>query len=320
MKHRLNQLSGHAWTILPTLRHLVSPLPVPAARAWQTTVHDARMGAVTVRGLYAEVPGADTLLLLVHGLGGSPSSGYLYPLAQAAGERGWSSMRVALRGSEGIGNDFYHAGFTGDLAEVLAHPDFADYSRVFVVGFSLGGHITMCFAADPTRDERVRAVAAVCPPVDLAAGARGLDSPSQLVYRHHILGELKALYREFAKTAAYVPTPWERVKATRKIREWDALTIVPRFGFEDVDDYYRSVGLVHRVDKISIPTLFVHSHHDPVVLPQTIYETLERAPSLVEPHWFDGAGHVFFPPNVDLGVAGPLGLGPQTLTWLDNQT
>lgn len=316
MRRHLDRFAGHAWTILPTLRHRVSPIPIPRAVPWAVDVDDPDVGGVTIRGQYAQTAGADTLVVLIHGLGGSPDSGYLAPLAQAAGTRGWSSLRLALRGTDGIGNDFYHAGLTDDVEIALADEAFADYSRIFVVGFSLGGHIAMCVSTLPNLDERVRAVAAVCPPVDLGEGARLLDAPSQTVYRNYILSELRALYRGVAATTD-VPTPWSRIKLVRHIREWDALTIVPRFGFENVDHYYSSQSVANRIDTLRLPTLMVHSHDDPVVIPETVYPMTKGPTPQLDVHWFDGAGHVYFPPSLDLGVSGPRGLGPQVLSWLE---
>ncbi len=315
MRRPLDRVLGHAWTILPTLRHELSPIPLPESTAWSTVSMDPDVGPIVVRGQYVRADG-DTLVISVHGLGGSPDSAYHTPIVLAAAERGWSSLRLALRGTEGIGNDFYHAGLTADLKIALGDATFAGYTRVFVVGFSLGGHITMCLATEADTDSRVTAVAAVCPPIDLAAGATRLDEPAQFVYRHYILAELRALYHGVLQTAP-VPTPWSRIRMVRRIREWDALTIVPRFGFEDVDDYYRQMSMANRFGDLRLPTLMVHSNDDPVVIPATVYPVIAGAPDCFEARWFDGAGHVFFPPSFDLGVPGARGLGPQVLSWLD---
>lgn len=314
---QFDRIAGHAWTILPTLRHQLAPVRLPVATTWSTTVADPDAGPVIVRGEYSQGDG-HTLVIGVHGLGGSPSSAYLGPIAIAAHQRGWSSLRISLRGTDGIGNDFYHAGLTEDVKIALRDAAFAQYQRVFVVGFSLGGHIAMRLATEADTDPRVTAVAAVCPILDLSAGATKLDEPGQFIYRQHILNELRQLYRGVAQTAR-VPTPWERIALVRHIREWDALTIVPRFGFDDVEDYYRTMSVSNRMDQLRIPTLMVHSHDDPVVIPETVYPAIENAPPLFEAHWFDGAGHVYFPPSFDIGAGSSRGIGPQVLSWLDNQ-
>lgn len=315
MRQLLHRLGGHAWTIAPTLRHRVAPGKIPPSVAWQTHIDEPDVGDVLIRGRYSR-GGADTLVVAVHGLGGSPESAYLVPIVREAARRGWSSLRLALRGTGGVGTDFYHAGLTADVHAALADPAFAHYPRIFVVGFSLGGHIALSVAADRARDARIGAVAAVCPPIDLGAGATELDRPAQTVYREYILRELRALYRGVSRVAP-VPTPWSRIRLVRSIREWDALTIVPRFGFRDIDDYYTSMSIAHRMHELALPALMVHSRHDPIALPHTVYPALTGAPPHFEAHWSDGAGHVFFPPRLDLGLPGELGLGAQVAGWLD---
>lgn len=310
----LKHLTGHAWTIFPTLRHLVRAYPFPESQTWSTVVEDPIVGESVVYGEYRELPDTDTLVVIIHGLGGVPSSGYLAPIAMAAEQAGFSSLRLALRGTGG-GNDFYHAGFTGDLDVAVSHPDFARYERIFVVGFSLGGHIALRAATDTDLDPRVQKLVAVCPPIDLGAGVDFLDSPAAFPYRRWILQELVSIYEAVAAQRP-VPTPVDRVRRITTLREWDALVVVPRFGFADVDDYYESQAIAGNIDRIARPALMAHSRHDPMIPARIIDPVLARASSSFEARWAEGAGHVFFPPNVDLGFDAPTGLGPQVLHWL----
>jgi hypothetical protein len=43
-------LRGHLWTLVPNLRHRARPWRPPPGEAWSTTVQDAKIGAVTLRG------------------------------------------------------------------------------------------------------------------------------------------------------------------------------------------------------------------------------------------------------------------------------
>ena len=93
--------AGHAWTILPALRGYALPQRVVETRRFSTTVSDARFTTVRLTGLYTEVPGADTLALIVHGLGGNAESDYCTTAARAAQGAGISSLRLSLRGADG---------------------------------------------------------------------------------------------------------------------------------------------------------------------------------------------------------------------------
>lgn len=294
------------------------------------TLDDPAVGAVEVEGRYRPHQrgdkrgdkSSDTLVILVHGLGGHADSAYMVDAALAVEAAGHSCLRLCLRGAAGSGEDFYHAGLTDDLLAALDHPDFAHYDNLVAVGFSLGGHVALRTAVEGAND-RLRAVAAICPPLDLAAGQAWLDAPARKIYREYILRELRAMYAEVALRGR-APTPMQRIEQVRTLREWDALTVVPRFGFDDVDDYYGSMSVGPRLADLSVPTLLVVSRHDPMIPAGSIEPMV--APALASSElaelqmcWADNGGHVFFPPAVDLGLGRPQAVVPQALDWLDER-
>ena len=90
-------LHGHRWTIVPRLgaeRRLGPERGTP----WSTTLQDPRVGEVKLTGFMEAPRGFGTLVVLVHGLGGSPDSIYLRQAARAFGTRGFDTLRPALRG------------------------------------------------------------------------------------------------------------------------------------------------------------------------------------------------------------------------------
>lgn len=273
------------------------------------------MGRVEVRGLYRHHPDADTLVVVVHGLGGHSESAYTVDAAIAVEAAGHSCLRLCLRGAQGTGEDLYHAGLTTDLRAALAHPNFADYEHLLVIGYSLGGHVALRTAVEGA-DARLRAVAAVCPPLDLGAVQAWLDAPARKVYREYILRELREMYAHIDRRGR-APTPLERVSRVRTLREWDALTVVPRFGFEDPDDYYRTMSVGPRLDQLTVPALLVASHHDPMIPAASLRALADPAPDPLEVCWIDDGGHVFFPRWLDAGLGAEPGLVPQALAWLD---
>src|SRR6185436_15956713 len=134
-----NDLLSHLWTLGPRLAHAVRPPRVPDSLPWETVVQDPQVGPVRLTGRLRELPG-DELLVLVHGLGGSSTSVYMLQGAEAAEAAGLSCLRVNLRGADRLGEDFYHAGLTADLHGAVASPEVARYRRIYVLGYSLGGH------------------------------------------------------------------------------------------------------------------------------------------------------------------------------------
>ena len=321
------KLSGHLWTLGPSLRHKARPETPPPATAWSTRLHDPVVGEVVLRGALHRAPSpADELCVLVHGLGGSMDSHYVIRAARTAVAAGIDCLRLDLRGADRSGADVYHAALTADLEAALASPALADYRRLYLLGFSLGGHVSLCHATAPT-DPRLRAVASVCSPLDLTASGLAIDHPRAVVYRGHVLQGLKEIYAATARHRP-VPTPLASVLRVTTIRAWDRLVVVPRFGFVSVDDYYHRTSVGPRLACAQVPTLVLSARADPMIPAATIAPYVQHLPALVTHRWIDRGGHVGFPADLRLGLedtteagtpAGP-GLAAQALAWLRRQS
>ena len=209
-------LEGHLWTVRPWLAHRLRPRKPPPSIAWSTSVQDPTLGLVRLRGRLTQRPGARSLVVLVHGLGGDSSSYYVLAAANAAEQAGLSSLRLDLRGADGEGHDFYNAGLTADLRAAIGSEALAGHDTILVLGFSLGGHLTLRYATEAALDPRVRAVAAVCPPIDLDRTAEAIDQPRAWVYRRHVLDSLKQLYAAVSAHRARRGTPGRPPPAARR--------------------------------------------------------------------------------------------------------
>jgi len=306
-------MRGHLWTIGPNLRHRLVPHRPPPSSEWSTTLQDPQLGALRLTGQLHQTPAAKELAILLHGLGGTIDSQYTVKAARAAAALGIDALRLALRGADRRGEDFYHAGLTEDLSATLRDQVLARYERIYILGFSLGGHMTLRWALAPD-DPRVRAVVAVCAPLDLAASCVAIDRPGAAVYLRHLLGGLREIYGEVARRRG-VPTPLPAIAQVETMRAWDRLTVVPRFGFCSVDHYYASQSVGPRLRALERPALIVAARADPMVPPATLAPALADVPEHVETRWTPG-GHVGFPAGLDLGLGARPGLEHQVFAWL----
>jgi predicted alpha/beta-fold hydrolase len=305
---------GHLQTISPNIRHRLRPYPTPLAKPWRALTTDPEVGDVTITGLLSDPGDTDQLVIIIHGLGGQNTSAYCANSAFAAGEAGFASLRLNLRGADRIGRDFYHAGFVEDVRVALAHPSLGKFSKIALVGYSLGGHIALRSAVRKL-DGRVKAAVAVCCPMDLHASQQAIDQPRCWLYRQHIMRGLKAMYRVVAAQRA-VPVPVEEVLRAQTMLEMDRLMVVPRFGFRDPLDYYAQASVAPEIGQIDMPSLVITSEHDPVVLSSTILHVLEDAPPCVEVYHLDSGGHVYFPKNLRLHFGPRAGLHGQIMGWV----
>jgi predicted alpha/beta-fold hydrolase len=311
-------LGGHLRTVGTLLRRRLRRPWAPPSEPWETRLEDPELGPVGIRGRLSRGDG-DRLLVALHGLGGSADSRYLWELAVAAVGAGWSVLRLSLRGADRRGEDFYHGGLTADLHAALAAPDLAGFVTVAVAGYSLGGHTTLRYAAEPG-DARVAAVAAVCAPVDLAAGQRAIDRPGAALYRRYVMAHLKDIYRQVAQRhpegGRAVPIAVSAAEGIRTLLEWDERIVAPRHGFAGAADYYARASVASRLGELRVPVLAIHAEDDPMVPVTTVRIHLDPPPPGVETRWVPGGGHVAFPRDLDLGLGPAPGLAPQLVAWL----
>lgn len=304
-RHRhLQGLHGHVWSIAPALRHRLLPVPAPEAVSWSATLSDPHFGALRLTGALRVPPGATTLALLVHGLGGDPDSHYVRQAARELSGAGVATLALALRGADGQGEDIYHAGLVDDLQAALASPELAAFGERHVVGFSIGGHVALRWALQPS-DPRVRTVTAVCAPLQLRVAQELLDRGRGAFYRRHVLAGLKRLHAA-AAARQRTPHPHAVVRACRTFYRWDELVVVPRYGFAGVHDYYARMSVGERLGALALPSLLVLAAADPMVPPSTVAPFLP-APgrSLLDVRWSERGGHLGFPGDLDLGL-GPV--------------
>jgi predicted alpha/beta-fold hydrolase len=310
-------LPGHFWTIAPRLHHSLKPREVPEPRQWQTTLTDPVAGEVPVTGLLREVPGSDELLVVVHGLGGSTESHYMLRAAVAAEAAGLSCLRINLRGCDRQSGDFYHAGLTADLHAALASEAFVQYRKIYVLGYSLGGHVVLKLGTEEG-DPRLAAVAAVCAPLDLALSQKEIDAPSVWVYRRYLLASLNGIYAAVAarRPMAQIPLPVEQALRIRTIREWDDRIVAPRHGFADAGDYYTRSSVAPRLPALRVPALLLGAEGDPMVPARAVRAALADRPSPLEVRWLARGGHVYFPGGLDAGLGDGAGVDAQVIGWL----
>lgn len=281
---------------------------------FEGTVEDPERGPLRLTGrLLVQDP--KRLVVILHGLGGSEDSRYVVDAAKEARRAGLSYLRANMRGADRSGEDIYHAGLTDDVRGILASEPLAGFEEIFLLGYSMGGHTLLRWASEPGRDPRVKAVAAVCAPLDLGFGASAIQRPAGLPYQWHVLRGLKEIYAAAAERRE-MPVGAREARAIRTILEWDEKVVVPRFGFGSRRDYYESMSAGPRLWQVEVPSLIVAAEADPIVTADQLRPWLTRTPGHVDVAWTRG-GHVAFPRGVfRVTDAHPETADAQVLAWL----
>ncbi|MFO0598046.1 MAG: alpha/beta fold hydrolase [Myxococcaceae bacterium] len=211
-------------------------------------------------------PGQPTVVLL-HGLEGSSSSGYMQVMLRGCALRGWTGIALHARGCSGELNRqaaSYSSGDYRDLAWLVPTLE----GTVLAVGFSLGASVLLNFLARDERAHRLRAAAAVSAPYDLQDGARFLDSGSFITrqYLERFLPAMKARALEKAKRhPADFDVP--AITAARSIRDFDHLVTARHFGFSSAEHYYAHCSAGPLLRDVRVRTLLLSSRDDELARP-----------------------------------------------------
>jgi predicted alpha/beta-fold hydrolase len=209
-------------------------------------------------------------LLALHGLEGSSRVHYMRGLADKAFRRGWNAVLLNQRncgGTEHLTPSLYHSGLTDDPRAVIRSLAASDGLTSFgVTGYSLGGNLTMKLAGELTDapDVPIRAVAAICPTIDLDRCVRAIERRRNLVYHLNFVRNLKGRMRRKAQVwpGVYDLSQLDRVWT---IRAFDDVYTAPSHGFGDAANYYYRASAMRVVDRIAIPALIVSAEDDPFV-------------------------------------------------------
>ncbi len=221
--------------------------------------------------------------ILVHGLEGSSESQYMLGIAAKGLALGMNVVRLNQRncgGTESLAPTLYHSGRSSDIAAVAQNLIDQDaISGLALVGFSMGGNLVLKLAGEwgSTGPRQFRAVAAVCPAVDLAASADALHLRSNRLYEEYFMWKLKGRLRDKARL---FPGAFDtsRLRGIRTLREFDDKITAYYCGFAGADDYYDRAAAAHVVDRIAVPAFILHAANDPFIriLPDTRQKILNN--------------------------------------------
>jgi predicted alpha/beta-fold hydrolase len=311
--------SGHAQTIWPALfgRRHEGPPPGYRRERWHTPDGDfVDVDWLVPEGAQAaaEVP----LLVLFHGLEGSSRSHYAQAFAQCARSAGMAYAVPHFRGCSGeinLAPRAYHSGDHEEVGWMLGELREQHSGPLIAVGISLGGNALLRWAqeAGDSAARTVRAVAAVCSPIDLAAGGRAIGRGfNRLVYTRMFLRTM--VPKALAKLAQHPGLfSRDRLLAARDLYEFDNVFTAPLHGFSNTDDYWARASAKPHLRRVRVPALVLNARNDPFVPAASL-----PGPQEVSPHvtlWQpEQGGHVGFPAG---GFPGHVLAMPDAVTaWL----
>lgn len=221
----------------------------------------------------------EQLCVFLHGLEGNTDRSYIKGMVRAFNRAGWDALAVNFRGCSGETNRllrFYHAGATEDLQAVIDHiHQHHNYSRLILVGFSLGGNLLLKYLGDMGTqvDSKICGAMGISVPCDLAASCIEIAHHTNDFYMRRFMRLLRVKMKAKAELHPGA-LDLSKLDEITTFHEFDNLYTAPLHGFESAKAYWHNCSCKWGLPNIRIPTLILNAEDDPF-LPASCYPIKE---------------------------------------------
>jgi predicted alpha/beta-fold hydrolase len=267
-------------------RHLLTIFPslfrkVKAAQYTRTRIHTADNDFID---LDISSVNSRRLVIILHGLEGNSRRQYVTGMVNIFNEGQYDTAAMNFRGCSGESNEalrFYHSGETGDLHTVIAHmAATGQYDHIHLVGFSLGGNVTLKYVGERGADipPILRSVVAISVPCDLKDSSLELEKRHNTIYMRRFIRSLGAKLE--VKARRYPgKISLEGFEEIRNFKQFDDRYTAPMHGFKDAEEYWAQNSSRQFLPAIRIPTLLINALDDPFLGKGSFpYEEAEQNP------------------------------------------
>lgn len=251
--------NGHLETILPAITRKVNEVNYERERI-NTSDEDFLDLDWLIRG-------SKDLIIISHGLEGDSHRPYVKGMAKAFYQDQFDVLAWNYRGCSGEVNKklrFYHSGATDDLDEVIDHSIKKGYQRIYLIGFSLGGNITLKYLGEKGAkiNPKIKGGVTFSVPLNLHSSCITISKRSNFIYSKRFLINLKKKVKvKFEKMPDQLDV--SKLDEIQTLIAFDDNYTAPIHGFKDAVHYYESCSSINFLDSIAVPTLIVNALNDP---------------------------------------------------------
>lgn len=288
-KAPLLQINGHLQTILPslfrkiTINYTKERLDLPdgdfVMLNWALTNNSTH--------LKKHKPNSKKLVIVTHGLEGDSSRHYVTGMVKVFIENGYDGLGWDCRSCSGEMNllpRFYHHGDAQDLRLVVQHAiEFYKYEEIVLVGFSMGGSLTIRALAEKPEwvPNEVKKAIAASVPIDLPSSVAEMCKPGKRFYMKRFLNKLHVKLKQKAQMFPENPILnvdnfEERIK---DFYDFDSTYTAPLHGYENAIDFYNKASVKPILPHLKTPVLLIQALNDPF-LSDSCFETGTQNPNL----------------------------------------
>lgn len=208
--------------------------------------------------------GSKKLVIISHGLEGNSGRAYMKGMARAFFGQGFDVVAWNFRGCSDEMNHrlrFYHSGATDDLDAVVMHARRQEYSELYLIGFSLGGNLTLKYLGERRPWPELRKAIVFSTPLDLYTSCLKISKPANRIYANRFLTSLKE--KIIRKSSSMAGLDLKGIEKISTILAFDDHYTAPLHGFQNAMDYYKKCSSIHFIESITIPVLIVNAQNDP---------------------------------------------------------
>jgi predicted alpha/beta-fold hydrolase len=293
-KPPLVQRNGHLQTILPSLFRKVEGVRYQRQRI-ETPDNDF----LDLDWSFVELSRfSEKLVVVSHGLEGSTNRHYVQGMVKYFNQNGWDALAWNYRSCSGELNlqpRFYHHADTPDLRLVVNHAlSQQPYPQVVLVGFSMGGSLSLRYFAEEKElvAPAAKGAIAISAPLDLTSCAVELEKPLGMIYNLRFFNTLKK--KVLAKADVQEMPGAELLKSgkIKSLRKFDDHITAPLHGFADAADFYARAGAGAVIEELHQHALLLNALNDPF-LGETCYPVnLAKKHPYLHYEQTDEGGHV----------------------------
>ena len=277
----------HFQTILPNIIHPA----YPQSQKERIELNDGDFLDL----LWSEHRSPQTLLIL-HGLEGSINSAYAKRILNYCNQHRIAAVLMHFRGCSGEPNRLlrsYHSGETGDLRRVINHLKTRNVEEIALLGYSLGGNVTLKYMGEAETDSAICCAIAVSVPFRLDICATAMNRGFARVYQRSLLNRLihKMQFKQHLLKADARDFPDPLLMSD--FWQFDNNFTAPIHGYDNAEHYYQCASSRQFLKSIEKPTLIIHARDDPFMSSGVLPEDNELADSVMLELSSHG-GHVGF--------------------------
>jgi predicted alpha/beta-fold hydrolase len=284
--------NGHIQTILPNLFRKISFLR-PKKEEIDTPDND-----FLELDWYRQ--GSKNLIILSHGLEGNSERTYMLGMAKVFYESGYDALAWNFRSCGSKVNKqlrFYHSGVSDDLDTVIAHvlEKHKQYDSIVLVGFSMGGNITLKYLGEKASDvsKKIKCAAVFSVPLDIASSSNRMSNFENKLYMARFIRKLK---QKVIAKAPYFPQQltYDNYHTIKQFKHFDDRYTAPIHGFKNAEDYWEKASSLPLLKSIAIPTLIVNAANDSFLGPECFPIDIAKNSAFVHLEIPESGGHVGF--------------------------